>query len=283
MEKYQLGDNLDNPIRFNFTNIEGYIIPIIVNGKKMILKKFPDNSSYLDNKLYTIKYLDKMRDLFDDRFVLPSMLAYKDSVVGYTMDYIDNINLENLLKSYNVSLKQKINYLKEIGYILEYCKKIRESIPFFIGDLHVNNFIFNKKTGKLNICDLDSSKIGNNKPFCSRYLTCSKGIKDLDNKYLKEDNIYVPNENSDLFCYIMLIMDFLYDGLVEFMTKEEFYDYINYLDRINLFDKELLDSFSCIYSSEDNINPYMLLDSISKESLEKAHNVTYQFTKMKLY
>ena len=102
MEKYQLGDNLDNPIRFNFTNIEGYIIPIIVNGKKMILKKFPDNSSYLDNKLYTIKYLDKMRDLFDDRFVLPSMLAYKDSVVGYTMDYIDNINLENLLKSYNV-------------------------------------------------------------------------------------------------------------------------------------------------------------------------------------
>lgn len=283
MKKYHISDKLDNPIKFDFTNIEGYIIPIVVNGKKMVLKKFPDNSAYLDNKVYTIKSLDKFRDLFDDRFILPNMLAYQDNVVGYTMNYVDNINLEKLLKSYNFPLSQKISFLKEIGKILEYCKNIRESIPFFIGDLHVNNFIYNKSTKEINVCDLDSSKIGDNDPFCSRYLTCSRGIKDLDSKYLKNDKTYIPNENSDLYCYNMLILDFIYDGLVEFMTKEEFYDYINYLDRMNLFDKELLDSFSRIYSSEDNINPYMLLDSISKEGLEKAHNVTYQFTKLKLY
>ena len=283
MQKYIINEKLDEPIRFDFTNIEGYIIPIVVNGKKMVLKKFPNNSTCLNNKVYTIEYLDRFRNLFDDRFILPSMLAYDDDVVGYTMNYVDNVNLEKLLKSYNFSLNQKIGFLKEIGKILEYCKKIRKNIPFFIGDLHVNNFIYNKSTKRINVCDLDSSKIGDNDPFCSRYLTCSRGMKNLDFKYLKNDKTYIPNENSDLFCYNMLILDFLYDGLVEFMTKEEFYDYLNYLDRLHLINKELLDSFSRIYSDEDNINPYDLLDGISKESLEKAHNVTYQFTKMKLY
>ena len=51
--------------------------------------------------------------------VLPERLVVSDkSVIGYSMPYIDGIDLSILLNSENIDIKEKIKYLKQIGTIL---------------------------------------------------------------------------------------------------------------------------------------------------------------------
>lgn len=268
---------------FDFLNVESFISKVNINNEEKILKQFYKLDNCLQNKIYTIKYLEKVKNYFDDRYILPEMLAtVENTVIGYIMHFIQNVNLETILKDYDISMAKKKQYLKEVGLILDHCKCLRnkynELSNFYIGDLHVNNFIYNKITKKINICDLDSSKIGNNDPFSSRYLSCSRGIKNLDKKYLRKDNTYMPNENSDIYCYIIMILNFLYDGGVEFMNKDEYYEYLNYLESLK-FNKELLDIFYRVYSLDDNVSPLGLIDSIPDNCLPMTNKITYQYKK----
>lgn len=270
-------------IKLDFVNIESVISEVKIDNQNKILKQFCIKNENLENKIYTIKYLEKVKNYFDDRYILPEMLAtVENTVIGYIMHFIQNVNLETILKDYNIPMTKKKQYLKEVGLILDHCKWLRnkynELSNFYIGDLHVNNFIYNKVTKKINICDLDSIKIGNNNPFCSRYLSCSRAINDLDNKYLKKDNMYIPSENSDFYCYIVMILNFLYNGNVEFMNKNEYNDYLDYLESLK-FNKELLDIFSKVYSCDNNVNPVSLIDSIPDNCLEMTNQITYQYKK----
>lgn len=293
MKQYKITEqNLNCPLSFNYSNIEGTIFPININGDKKILKVFQENVDYLENKWRTLKSLEQVKECFDERFILPDMLAVTHKAIGYIMRYVNNINLEYLLNDYNVPFKQKIECLKEMCLMLEECKRLRKTYEelsnFYIGDLHVNNLLFNLDTKKLNICDMDSCSIGNNKPFVYRYLSCSNTLNYLEKKYPKINGKYIPNENSDIYCSIMIILDFLYNGQVEAMTKDEFFKYINYLDSlkengIRLFDKNLLYLFSRIYEQDTNINPYEYLDSISEKSLVYSNNVTYFYSNIKSY
>lgn len=90
------------------------------------------------------------------------------------MPYIENVNLEVLLKDKNVDNDFKRILLKQIGDILIQMKKIREHgvVPqFYLNDLHEGNFIYNLKDKKINVTDLDSCRIGGNYPFAAKYLT----------------------------------------------------------------------------------------------------------------
>ncbi len=293
MKEYKIKENnLSNPLHFNYCNVEGTIIPISINGEKKILKVFKENCDYLENKWSTIKSLEQAKEYFDDRFILPEMLAVTNKTIGYIMKYVNNINMETLLQDYNVPLIKKIQCLKEMCMILEECQKLRKQCEelsnFYIGDLHVNNLLFNLNTKKINICDMDSCSIGNNKPFVYRYLSCSKALTNLDNKYKKINGKYIPNENSDIYCATMIILDFLYSGPVEMMQIDEFYKYINYLDSLRdngnrLFDKDLLYAFSLLYDQKNNINPIDLIDTISEKALLQANNVSYYYSKIKTY
>ena len=282
MKKYRLTKEQLNgvPMYLGFINTESDIIPLYIGNEKKVLKKYL-YCDELEDKIYTIEYLEKEKDKFDDRFILPEMLGVNKIVIGYIMNYIENINLETLLADWNIPFSKKIECLKEIGNILEYCKHLRnnyhELSGFYIGDLQVNNFIYNIDTNKINICDLDSCKIGDNEPSSSKYLAWSKGIEKYSHKYPHSDDVYIPNENSDIYCYIMLIMNFLCNKHVELMEIDEFYKYLNYLDSLKwlgkrLFDKELIDIFSKIYTNEDNINPVHLVESISYKALIRARN-----------
>ena len=293
MKIYQINqEKLSNPLKFNYCNIEGTIIPIKISGEMKVLKIFQDDTDYIENKCYTINCLNNAKEILDERFILPEMIAVTNKTIGYIMRYVDNINFETFLKDYNISFSEKIKYLKEMCKLLEDCKSLRKSYEelsdFYIGDLHVNNLLFNTKTHQLNICDMDSCSIGKNKAYCYKYLSNSKGIDSLTDKYPRFNGKYIPNENSDIYCAIMIILDFLYNGQIEMMNRNEFYRYLNYLDSlkengIRLFDKNLLYIFSKVFERDNNINPYEYLDSIQEKCLTRSSNLAYYNSKIKSY
>ena len=71
----------------------------------------------------------------------------------------------------------------------------------------------------------------------------------------------MPDLNSDLYCYNIMILNYLYQDNITKLDISEFYEYLNYLISIN-FPYELVDAFNKLFENTDNINPYELLDLI---------------------
>ena len=150
---------------------------------------------------------------------------------------------------------------------------------FYINDLHESNFIVDKDDNVM-VIDIDSCKINGNGIFNSKYLSSKSFISEIykyqkngsNPKYktyedgyhkysLDMSGAFVPDENTDLYCYIIVILNFLYGDNISRFNLEEFYSYIEYLQTIGV-DKELLDIFDKIVSESTNENPYILLDSL---------------------
>lgn len=162
-------------------------------------------------------------------------------------------------------------------------KNVRRYTPlkdFYINDLHESNFIVNTQKKQLHVVDTDSCKIAKNLAFCSKYLTPSSLFGKLDkSKYHVIDTLSVggyvqPNEDSDLYCYAMMILNFLYGENVNSFNLSEFYQYLNYLLDVGI-DKELIDIFSNLVTFKPNENPMHLLDSLSYEQMGKAQKPVY--------
>ena len=86
-----------------------------------------------------------------DELVMPSALVSVDKELrGYMMPYIESsINMKVFLNNPNVSLKDKLRYLKEILEILNKIEHIHElEGNFYLGDIHEANFIFDANDQK---------------------------------------------------------------------------------------------------------------------------------------
>lgn len=264
------------------TNKESRILLFGSLFSRKILKKFYiDNGPKFEDKIIVINNLIKNRDKFDSRFILPQEFASVDGrTVGYVMDFVESKNLETLLNSNSVSNFQKILLLKEVGLLLETCKALRQKYKelsqFYIGDLHEGNFIYNKKTGCLNIVDLDGCRLQSSNPCIAKYLDTSKEIKNMERKYPRtNDSVYIPNENSDIYCYIMMILNFLYQGNVQELSKEEYLNYLDYINNLGI-KQSLVDIFSKVYQEEDNENPCYLLETINEFIVPYVSKLEYE-------
>ena len=238
----------------------------------LLKKLFQDKGEVFSNKLYTINTLiDNKDEINMEELIIPESLGLVDNeIVGPIMPYIPNINLGYILNSqYDFPLKQKIKYLKEVGLILEKLKMVREYTKvkdIYLNDIHENNFILNKQTGKINVVDLDSAKIGHNLPSSAYFLSLS-GLHTYSSKYQEANfdhfagGFYEVNENTDIYCYIMMILQFCYRDNIVNMTPEEFYNYLEYMASLGI-SKELIDIISSILINKDNQNPYEYLDEI---------------------
>jgi hypothetical protein len=265
LQKYTLDESISN------AEANLFIIP---GQKRRLLKKMNiDDGEVFGNKLFTIYTLiDNKDDIAIDELVYPERLGIvNNKVTGLIMPLIEeSYNLSTLLTNPNVPIKQNINYLKQVGNILtkvQYVEKFKNN--FFLGDVHECNFIVDK-SDKVLAVDLDSCKIGNNQPFDSKYLRFNYNIKSLTKKYPKNDNnVHIPNKNSEWLCYILMILNFIAHGSVYEMGLSEFYSYLQYLNDIG-FSKELLDCFARIYTNADNKSPQELLDQIP-QNIDKAN------------
>lgn len=262
-------------------NTEG--IMYLVDSKKKwakdkaVIKEFYNNEGeYFSNKLYTINELIMNKDNIDiEELVLPnSLISVDNEIIGYSMPYVDSYNLQDVLKSSEFTSTEKISYLKQVGEILEKMRLLREYgvKDFYLNDIHESNFVVNKDTNKIHVVDLDSCKIKNNLTFSSKYLSPVGHLSDIGKyKELTKSlgGVFKINYDTELYCYIVMIFNYLLGYKLSELSIPEFYSYLEYLYKLGI-SREFLDMVSNIYINKPNQNPYEYLDEFN-EVIDKTN------------
>lgn len=266
----------------NVTSTECELFKYPYYGKEKLLKKLHRTDGIIfANKLYTIEALNANKDSMPSNFVLPeSLVSINKKIEAFTMKYIKGINLSVILNNPDITYEEKIHYLKSIGRILEQMQNIRKYTDlnnFYLGDIHEDNFLVERDKQEVYIVDLDSCKIAGNKSFPGRYLTNSSLIKYNSTKYQtlsQTDDLadYKIDENTDIYCYIIMILNYLYDGRVDRLSLDKFYDFINYLEDIKV-NIELIECFNKIVVGGNNINPCNYLDTLTPKQVAGARRL----------
>lgn len=266
----------------NVTSTECELFKYPYYGKEKLLKKIHRTDGIIfANKLYTIEALNANKDSMPSNFVLPeSLVSINKKIEAFTMKYIKGINLSVILNNPDITYEEKIHYLKSIGRILEQMQNIRKYTNlnnFYLGDIHEDNFLVKRDKQEIYIVVLDSCKIAGNKSFPGRYLTNSSLIKYNNTKYQtlsQTDDLadYKIDENTDIYCYIIMILNYLYDGRVDRLSLDKFYDFINYLEDIKV-NIELIECFNKIVVGGNNINPCNYLDTLTPKQVAGARRL----------
>lgn len=266
----------------NVTSTECELFKYPYYGKEKLLKKLHRTDGIIfANKLYKIEALNANKDSMPSNFVLPeSLVSINKKIEAFTMKYIKGINLSVILNNPDITYEEKIHYLKSIGRILEQMQNIRKYTNlnnFYLGDIHEDNFLVERDKQEIYIVDLDSCKIAGNKSFPGRYLTNSSLIKYNNTKYQtlsQTDDLadYKIDENTDIYCYIIMILNYLYDGRVDRLSLDKFYDFINYLEDIKV-NIELIECFNKIVVGGNNINPCNYLDTLTPKQVAGARRL----------
>ena len=266
----------------NVTSTECELFKYPYYGKEKLLKKLHRTDGIIfANKLYTIEALNANKDSMPSNFVLPeSLVSINKKIEAFTMKYIKGINLSVILNNPDITYEEKIHYLKSIGRILEQMQNIRKYTNlnnFYLGDIHEDNFLVKRDKQEIYIVVLDSCKIAGNKSFPGRYLTNSSLIKYNNTKYQtlsQTDDLadYKIDENTDIYCYIIMILNYLYDGRVDRLSLDKFYDFINYLEDIKV-NIELIECFNKIVVGGNNINPCNYLDTLTPKQVAGARRL----------
>ena len=267
-------------------NTEAIIYDFRYKGEEKVFKKLLNNMGVnLANKLYTLEMLDVNRKYLPENLCIPDYLTIVGGVVeGFTMPKIEGINFSTTLKNKNITIEEKIYYLKKIGELLHQLEQIRKYTPFndfYLNDIHESNFIVNPYKKTITAVDLDSSRVCSKANFASRYLTPLALLNNVKDKYkIIEDNSsslgYVEaDSNTDLYCYIIMILNYLYGENINNLNLEDFYNYLTYLEEIWI-NKELIEIFKNIVSNKDNENPYDLLDTLTTEQVARSRKIVYK-------
>lgn len=267
-------------------NTEAIIYDFRYKGEEKVFKKLLNNMGVnLANKLYTLEMLDVNRKYLPENLCIPDYLTIVGGVVeGFTMPKIEGINFSTTLKNKNITIEEKIYYLKKIGELLHQLEQIRKYTPFndfYLNDIHESNFIVNSYKKTITAVDLDSSRVCSKANFASRYLTPLALLNNVKDKYkIIEDNSsslgYVEaDSNTDLYCYIIMILNYLYGENINNLNLEDFYNYLTYLEKIGI-NKELIEIFKNIVSNKDNENPYDLLDTLTTEQVARSRKIVYK-------
>lgn len=257
-------------------------------NKKLVKRFYNDFGISFGNKLVTLNSLVDQRETIDiPELVFPEKLVISNSqVIGYTMDYIEGTNLSLLLKDSKLDSKKAIDYLKQIGLILEKVNKLNEykkTRNFHLNDVHEGNFVVDN-SGKVHAVDLDSCRIDDNIPFVAKYLCPFSQIELCPEKYSQKTGdtpigFIMSDKNSDLYCYNVMILNYLFQDNITRLSIDEYYEYLNYLNSIGM-PLELLDSFNRLFDKSDNINPYEILDMIPSDK-GRATKKVYEIVRKK--
>ena len=266
----------------NVTSTECELFKYPYYGKEKLLKKLHRTDGIIfANKLYTIEALNANKDSMPSNFVLPeSLVSINKKIEAFTMKYIKGINLSVILNNPDITYEEKIHYLKSIGRILEQMQNIRKYTNlnnFYLGDIHEDNFLVKRDKQEIYIVVLDSCKIAGNKSFPGRYLTNSSLIKYNNTKYQTLSQThdladYKIDENTDIYSYLIMILNYLYDGRVDRLSLDKFYDFINYLEDIKV-NIELIECFNKIVVGGNNINPCNYLDTLTPKQVAGARRL----------
>lgn len=274
---------LDLPREVFNTEAMMYLCPVKnrwAEETKIAKRFYNDTGAVFGNKMYTVYSLLEHKDsIHMDSLVMPEkVLSVSHEICGFTMPYIPNYNLESIMRSNEISISKKIEYLKQIGYLLEKIKRARKyssCSDIYLNDIHESNFIIGKEDDKVYAVDMDSVKIGTNAVMPSRYLSPFSQLQ-YCGKYEQLTSslggCYNPDDNTEIYCYIIMIFKLIYGENIARLSIADFYVYLDYLAKLGV-SYELLDKFACIYLNKDNENPYELLDELVSVYPRSTHHV----------
>ncbi len=194
-----------------------------------VLKKlYLSSGNVFASKLYTIEMLNYHRDILPESFVIPdALVSVRGEIVGFCMPKVMGDNLSVLLSDDNVDYREQLFYLKCVGEEIEKLNNIRKYSylkDIYFGDLQECNFVVDRNSKKLFAVDLDSCKISGNVAMASRYLNPKALLDSTINKYTvnKDDNVLayiIPTSNSDLYCYNIMVLNYLYGDNINNLSE----------------------------------------------------------------
>lgn len=252
------------------------------SGGRMLFKYLDaqDDEKVMARKIYTINMLngsEKYNSI--DELIIPDHIVVVDGkIAGFALPLIENHkNLGKMLNNEDIALEKKLPYIIQLGNLIDKVQRVHdESFRMQFGDLNEFNFIIDKNDIVKSV-DLDSAYLGQDEPSNSAYyLLKNKYITALKDKYKTTKNgIIIPTDNSDLYCYNMIILNTLAKESVFKVDIPTYYMYLNHLKDVGI-DKELVKIFERIYLPVNNRNPKDLLQGISKNIEEDISFNTFK-------
>ena len=269
--------------------------PGVLNTEALMLvlkkKEFPDKIQrvfkYLDaqedpevmaKKVYTITILNSANNPYREipELIIPDSLIYVDnSFAGFAVPLVENHkNLGTIINNDDISLKVKLDYLHQLGTLIDKVQRVDNTKNRFqFGDLNEFNFIIDEND-TVKAIDLDSAYLGVGEPLnMAYYLLKNDYILSMPDKYKTYKNknvdtgIITPTDDTDLYCYNMIILNALAKENLYRHDINTYYQYLEYLKVLGLPD-DLLEAFNNIYIPRNNTNPKDILSDIDP-SLEK--------------
>ena len=252
------------------------------DGKRMLLKYLDaqDDEEIMDRKTRVLSYLMHSPYQELEELVIPDHKVLVDSkLAGFAMPLISrHVNLGKLINDPKVSFEIKKKYLIELGNLIDRVRRVEAKHKMFFADLNEFNFIIDADK-RLKAIDLDSSYVEGidmNPPDMAYYLLKNNYLSSLPKKYpTTKEGVIISNENSDLYCYNMIILNAISGERMFKIDIEIYYQYLLYLEQIGV-SAELIDVFRAIYEPRNNSNPRLLLEELPKELAEKASNKVFQ-------
>lgn len=218
-----------------------------------------DDAKVMARKMYTINMLngsEKYKKI--EELIIPDYAVVVDGkITGFAMPLIEkHRNLGAIINNEDIELCKKLPLLNQVGSIVDKVQRVNgESFKMNFGDLNEYNFIIDTKD-RVRAIDLDSAYLGQDEPSnMAYYLLKNKYISKLKEKYkTTKSNVIIPSDNTDLYCYNMMILNTIAKDSVFKKDIPTYYMYLNHLKDIGV-DKELVKCFENIYLPVKNRNP----------------------------
>ena len=282
---------------------ELYIEPGVLNTEASMLvlkrKSFPDKvervfkfldlqikyAEYMDDpdlfnkKIFTVTTLNNPNGYSDiEELVIPDSIVYVDGYMsGFAMPLIANHkNLGAIINNDEIPLKDKIPYLEQMGNIIDKVQRVESNYRMQFGDLNEFNFIIDEDD-KVKAIDLDSAYLGVGEPLSmAYYLLKNKYIASIPDKYRSTSKgIIIPSDDTDLYCYNMILLNALAKENIYKKDITTYYQYLSYIKELGMPD-ELLESLGNIYIPKHNLNPRGSLEDIDTRLEKKLEYKTFQ-------
>ena len=280
--KHYTKEELEKLQKLNLGNKLHVESELYLDNDKIFKSFYMNNTDEFKNKIETVTSLVNNKDNINiEEIVFPEQLVeVSNEIKGFNMPYIRSIPFNIYLGMKNKTIKDKIDFLKQINDILLKMKKVREeqNNNFYVNDFHEDNILFNIKTQKVNFVDIDSCRIYNNEPFASKYLTSTSIASTLDKYKVNDSNssgYIIPDQNSDIYCYATIVLNYLYQDKFYKLNRETIEKYFEYLRTIG-FTNEFVEKFSIPFmETKDNEFLGDYLEELTEEKLEKANQKVF--------
>ncbi len=206
------------------------------------------------------------QDINIKELILPqSIININGSFKGITMEKVKGGNISLFLSNNGCPLKIKIDILYELGNLLKKIRNTNPKLNLAFGDVHGDNFMSSKN--HISGIDTDGMTINGHRGRISYYLRKNPWLKEI-NKYEFDHDYIFPNKDTDLFCFIMMVLDIISNDKIYLLSLDEYKRYLEYLYTLD-FNPNLLGSLASIYNPNiHNLDPSNYLNTIN--STEKS-------------